>query len=150
MHCWIIITHFDSMWMTCFRGWNEPPRLRGPALVILFLLLGIPLSWHRAALMLVWIGWSTDVTSWTVQESIQDSQPGEGRVQWQESALRGPPIIGRTSSLVDYSIAPFAPAAHSIVQVICRQSLANLVVFGWALQILTLHFVLWKRTPCVP
>ena len=38
-------------------------------LVILFLMLGIPLSWHKAALdkSLVWIGWSINVASWTVQ-----------------------------------------------------------------------------------
>ena len=39
------------------------------ALVVLFLLLGVPLSWHKAALdtSLVWIGWSISVASWTVQ-----------------------------------------------------------------------------------
>ena len=37
-------------------------------LVILFLLLGIPMSWHEASLSahVTWIGWSICVKAWTV------------------------------------------------------------------------------------
>ena len=69
----VLLDHHHTLWQYVddLLSWLDrgTAPLWASALVILFLLLGIPLSWHKAALdsSLVWIGWSIDVALWTVQ-----------------------------------------------------------------------------------
>ena len=68
-----LLDHHHTLWQYVddLLSWLDKATapLCASALVILFLLLGIPLSWHKAALdtSLIWIGWSIDVASWTIQ-----------------------------------------------------------------------------------
>ena len=68
-----LLDHHHALWQYVddLLTWldKQTAPLWASALVILFLLLGIPLSWHKAALdvSLVWIGWSLSVETWTVQ-----------------------------------------------------------------------------------
>lgn len=45
-------------------------------LVVLLLILGVPMSWHKAALShtVDWIGWRISVSSWTVSVSLEKLQ----------------------------------------------------------------------------
>lgn len=49
---------------------QQSAPLWSSALVILYMILGVPFSWHKAALaqQLTWIGWSICVRTWTVQK----------------------------------------------------------------------------------
>ena len=53
---------------------RQSAPLWASTLVILFLILGIPMSWHKASLSahVTWIGWSICVEAWTI--SVPDSK----------------------------------------------------------------------------
>ena len=217
MHCWITITLFGSTLMTCFRGWTELLLHYGRLLwsSCSFCVGYPPLSWHKAALdtSLVWIGWSLDVASWTLQVPddklskilsqvqavssgkrvpLKDLQSLVGRLLWLTTAwhhLR-PLLIPLYKAIqqipltmvgVDHAVFSELAARvddhltlqsslvsksklkhHSLIVGVRVQRVANtfvktkadlqsvlsnLVVFGWALQILHLHCVLWRMMP---
>ena len=68
-----LLDHSHALWQYVDDLLTWLDRLSAPlwssALVILFLILGIPLSWHKAALsvQVSWIGWSICVETWTVE-----------------------------------------------------------------------------------
>eukprot|EP00435_Cladocopium_sp_Y103_P072443 s581_g40.t1 len=68
-----LLDHHHALWQYVddLLVWldKKSAPLWASSLVILFLLLGIPMSWHKAALApcLTWIGWSICVETWTVQ-----------------------------------------------------------------------------------
>eukprot|EP00435_Cladocopium_sp_Y103_P020066 s4625_g4.t2 len=68
-----LLDHHHALWQYVddLLVWldKQSAPLWASSLVILFLLLGIPMSWHKAALApcLTWIGWSICVETWTVQ-----------------------------------------------------------------------------------
>ena len=82
------------------RGWSS--HLARPAVsplvvcsighsLLLYMILGVPFSWHKAALaqQLTWIGWSICVRTWTVQiprDKLKDVQLAVGRLLWLTSA----------------------------------------------------------------
>ena len=65
--------HHHTLWQYVddLLTWLDQPSapLWSAALVILYMMLGVPFSWHKAALaqQLTWIGWSICVRTWTVQ-----------------------------------------------------------------------------------
>eukprot|EP00435_Cladocopium_sp_Y103_P067702 s917_g30.t1 len=68
-----LLDHHHALWQYVddLLVWLDKTSapLWASSLVILFLLLGIPMSWHKAALgpSLTWIGWSICVETWTIQ-----------------------------------------------------------------------------------
>ena len=68
-----LLDHHHTLWQYVddLLTWLAQPSapLWSAALVILYMILGVPFSWHKAALaqQLTWIGWSICVRTWTVQ-----------------------------------------------------------------------------------
>ena len=70
-HC--LLDHHHTLWQYVddLLAWlhRQSATLWSSALVILYMILGAPFSWHKAALaqQLAWIGWTICVRTWTVQ-----------------------------------------------------------------------------------
>ena len=68
-----LLDHHHALWQYVddLLAWLDKriAPLWASALIILFLLLGIPMSWHKASLApsLTWIGWHICIETWTVQ-----------------------------------------------------------------------------------
>ena len=68
-----LLDHHHALWQYVddLLAWLEKHTapLWASALIILFLLLGIPMSWHKASLAtnLTWIGWHICIETWTLQ-----------------------------------------------------------------------------------
>ena len=104
-----LLDHHHALWQYVddLLAWldRQTAPLWASALIILFLILGIPMSWHKAALdtCLTWIGWHICLDTWTVQipdtkllmiqtqlaaltktskVSVKDLQSAIGRLLW--------------------------------------------------------------------
>ena len=104
-----LLDHHHALWQYVddLLAWldRQTAPLWASALIILFLILGIPMSWHKAALdtCLTWIGWQICLDTWTVQipdtkllliqtqlaaltktskVSVKDLQSAIGRLLW--------------------------------------------------------------------
>ena len=68
-----LLDHHHALWQYVddLLVWmdRQTAPLWASALIILFLILGIPMSWHKTALdtCLTWIGWNICLDTWTVQ-----------------------------------------------------------------------------------
>ena len=113
--CHALLAHGHALWQYVddLLAWLDKSSspLWASLIVVLLLILGVPMSWHKAALSdtIDWIGWRISVSSWTVEipleklekiiaqiRSIQcaarltlrDLQSLVGRLLWLTSAWR--------------------------------------------------------------
>ena len=101
-----LLDHHHALWqyvddLLAWLDRQTAPLWASSSLIILFLILGIPMSWHKASLdtCLTWIGWDICLDTWTVQvpeaklaliltqidglrRAVKDLQSTIGRLLW--------------------------------------------------------------------
>ena len=92
--CHALLAHGHALWQYVddLLAWLDKSSslLWASLIVVLLLILGVPMSWHKAALSdtIDWIGWRISVSSWTVEVPFEKLEKITAQIRSIQSSAR--------------------------------------------------------------
>ena len=89
--CHSLLAHGHALWQYVddLLAWASSP-LWASLIVVLLLILGVPMSWHKAALSdtIDWIGWRISVSYWTIEVPFEKLERITAQIRSIQSSTR--------------------------------------------------------------